>query len=163
MTQTNYGWDASMGIRLVDKIKQDLKASMLNKDNDVRDTMRLIMGEYPKLTVKITLETGKKTTRVKTTDEITDDDLLDVIRGLAKSEKIVLEIKKQETSDYLELLNRYLPKQAGREEIEQWINANIDFSRYKSPMQAMGDVMKHFGKLAQGDLVKDILKEAGNK
>ncbi len=153
-----YGWDASMEISLYDKIRQDVKAAMRNKDNDVRDTMRLIMGEYPRLTVAITLESGKKTTRVKTPEEITDEDLQNIIRGFVKSEKTILEVKNKETSDYLELLNSYLPKMAEREEIIAWIKENIDFSKFKNPMQAVGPVMKHFGKLADGNMVKDILK-----
>lgn len=153
-----YGWDAAMGIRLYDKIRQDMKTAMVSKDTAVRDTMRLIMGEFPSLTVALTLESGKKTTRVKTPEEITDDDLLDIIRKLVKSEKTVLDFKKETTSDYLELLNCYLPKMATAEEIEQWIQENIDLSSLKSPMQAMGNVMKHFGKLADGNQVKEILK-----
>jgi hypothetical protein len=46
---------------------------------------------------------------------------------------------------------------AERADIEAWIKANVDFSQFKSPMQAMGTVMKHFGKLADGNLVKEIL------
>jgi hypothetical protein len=34
----------------------------------------------------------------------------------------------------------------------------VDFSTIKSPMQAMGTVMKHFGKLADGNQVKGILQ-----
>ncbi|MFH1157003.1 MAG: GatB/YqeY domain-containing protein [Pseudomonadota bacterium] len=156
-----YGWRASMGMSLYQKIKQDLKTSMVNKDNSVRDTMRLIMGDFPKLTVPITLEGGKKSTRPKKPEEITDDDILDIIRSFVKSEKINLEIRKQETSDYFELLNWYLPAMADRDTIVAWINENVDFSRFKSPAQAMGLVMKHFGKLAQGDLVKEILQSVG--
>ncbi|WP_232367097.1 GatB/YqeY domain-containing protein [Desulfocicer vacuolatum] len=157
-----YGWNASMEISLYDKIRQDMKQAMIHKDTDVRDTMRLIIGAYPNLTVSMTLESGKKTTRVKTPDEITDDDILDIIRKFAKSEKTVLEIKKQSTSDYLELLNTYLPQMATPAEIKQWIQDNVDFSKFKSPMQAMGAVMKHFGKQADGNLVKKVLKDIGN-
>lgn len=156
-----YGWDASMGIPLYDKIRQDMKHAMVKKDLAVRDTMRLIMGEFPSLTVSITLESGKKTTRVKKPEEITDEDLLDIIRKFIKSEKTILEIKKETTSDYLELLNRYLPKMATAEEIEQWIRNTVDLSQFNSPMQAMGTVMKHFGKLANGNQVKEILKNMG--
>ncbi|MEA2060785.1 MAG: hypothetical protein U9P10_09835 [Thermodesulfobacteriota bacterium] len=35
----------------------------------------------------------------------------------------------------------------------------MDFSNFKSPMQAMGSVMKHFGKLADGNQVKAILQK----
>jgi len=158
----DYGWDSSMGMNLYGKIKLDLKTSMRNRDNDVRDAMRLIMGEYPKLTKAITLESGKKTTRVKKPEEITDEELQDIIRTLVKSEKIILDIKKQASSDYLELLNRYLPRMARQEEIVEWIKENIDLSKFKNSMQAVGPVMKHFGKLAQGNMVKEILKEMGN-
>ncbi|MCP3874901.1 MAG: GatB/YqeY domain-containing protein [Desulfobacteraceae bacterium] len=156
-----YGWDASMKVSLYDKIRQDMKSAMVKKDTAVRDTMRLIMGAFPSLTVSITLESGKKTTRVKKPDEITDDDLLNIIRKFVKSEKTMLEIKKETTSDYIELLNLYLPKMATSEDIEAWITDNVDFSKFKSPMQAMGNVMKHFGKLADGNQVKQILQKMG--
>ena len=154
-----YGWNQDMDISLHGKIKADLKVAMLNKDTDVRNTIRVVMGEYPKLTVPITLESGKKTFRVKKADEITDDDLLGIIRGLVKSEKTMLELQNKESSPYLELLGSYLPRMATREEVEAWISENIDFSQFKSSMQAMGTIMKHFGKLADGNMVKGLLQE----
>ena len=64
---------------------------MLEKNEQVRNTLRLIMAEFPKLTVPLTLESGKKSTRLKKPDEITDDDVIGIIRGLSKSEQTVLE------------------------------------------------------------------------
>ena len=154
-----YGWSQEMSISLYDKLKKDLKTAMLQKDPSVRDTMRQIMAEFPKLTVPLTLESGKKSTRLKKPEEITDDDILGIIKGLLKSEQTVLELKKEETSEYLEILQSYLPATASREEIAAWIKANIDFSQFKSKMQAMGPVMKHFGKLADGKQVNQILRE----
>jgi len=159
--KNEYGWNQALGISLYDKIRHDMKSAMIKKDTAVRNTMRLIMGDFPSLTVPITLESGKKTTRVKKPEEITDDDLLNIIRKFVKSEKIVLEFKKKTTSDYLELLNLYLPHMATSEQIEQWTRDNVDLSLFKSPMQAMGDVMKHFGKLADGNQVKEVLKNMG--
>jgi len=153
------GWSPDLGISLHDKIKLDLKNAMLRKQNDIRDAIRVLMGEYPKLTVPLTLESGKKTFRVKKPEEITDDDLLGIIRGLVKSEKSVLELQNRESSPFLEALEAYLPKMAGREEVMAWIRENIDFSEYKSPMQAMAPIMKHFGKLADGNMVKELLQE----
>lgn len=121
--------------------------------------MRLIMAEFPKLTVPLTLKSGKKTTRLKKPAEITDDDILGIIKGLVKSEQTVLDIKKEGTSQYLEILQSYLPATASREEIVAWIEANIDFSQFKNEMQAMGPVMKHFGKLADGKQVNQVLKD----
>ena len=157
--QVEYGWNQDMDISLHDKIRLDLKNSILRKQNDIRDALRVIMGEFPKLTVPLTLESGKKTFRVKKPEEITNDDLLGIIRGLAKSEKSVLELQKKENSPYLEVLESYLPKMADSEEVMAWINENIDFAEYKSPMQAMGTIMKHFGKLADGNMVKGLLQE----
>lgn len=154
-----YGWEQSMDMPLLAKLKLDLKTAMKNKDITEKDAIRQIMAEFPKLTMPITLESGKKTTRLKTDDEITDEDIMDIIRGLVKSEKAVLEIKKESSSDYLDFLQLYLPKMADKDTIVAWIEDNVDFSKVKSPMQAMGPIMKHFGKTADGNLVKSILQE----
>jgi len=150
-----------MPMPLHDKLKQDLKTAMLGRDASAKDTIRMIMSEYPKLTVPLTLESGKKTTRLKKPEEITDDDILDIIRKLVKSEKTVLKFKKENSSNYLEMLELYLPQMASEQEVEAWIGENIDLTGYKNPMQAMGSVMKHFGKLADGNLVKRILQKKG--
>ena len=154
-----YGWSQEMKVSLHDKVRADLKAAMLNKDPEVRSTLRMVISEFPKLTVPITLESGKKSTRLKKPEEITDDDVIGIIRGLSKSERTVLEATGQATSDYLEILQYYLPKMIGQEEIAAWIRDNIDFSEFKNKMQAMGPVMKHFGKLADGKVVNQLLKE----
>ena len=154
-----YGWSQEMSISLYDKLKKDLKKAMLQKDPEVRNTMRQIMAEFPKLTVPLTLESGKKSTRLKKPEEISDDDILGIIKGLVKSEQTLLELKNEGASEYLEILQSYLPATASRDEIVAWIKANIDFSQYKNKMQAMGPVMKHFGKLADGKQVNHILKE----
>ena len=156
---TKYGWSQDMPTSLLDKLKADLKQSMLNKDVEARSAIRQIMAEFPKLTVPITLESGKKTTRLKTNEEITNDDIVGIIQGLAKSERVVLEVKNEESSDYLNILQSYLPKMASREEIIAWIRDNIDFSEYKNKMQAMGSIMKHFGKQADGKMVSEILQK----
>jgi uncharacterized protein YqeY len=156
---TEYGWNPEMPLSSLEKVKQDLKTAMLTKNQEARNAMRLIMAEFPKLTVPLTLESGKKSTRLKKPAEITNDDISGIINGLVKSEQTVLEIKKETTSEYLEILQRYLPKLVSREEIETWIKENIDFSQYKNKMQAMGTIMKHFGKTADGKQVNQILQE----
>lgn len=156
---TGYGWKQDMQMSLQDKLKIDLKNAMRNKDAVVRDAIRQVMSEFPKLTVPITLESGKKTTRPKKTEEITDDDILGVVKGLIKSEKTVLELKKEESSEYLRTLDSYMPRMASKEEITAWVKEHIDFSTLKSSMQAMGPIMKHFGKTADANLVKTVLGE----
>jgi len=156
---TNYGWSQDMPLSLHDKLRADLKKAMLGRDQEVRNTLRLIMAEFPKLTVPLTLESGKKSTRLKKPDEITNDDVIGIIKGLSKSEQTVMEATGQTTSDYLDILQTYLPKMIDRDEIVSWIKDNIDFSQFKNKMQAMGPVMKHFGKLADGKVVNQILNE----
>lgn len=154
-----YGWNPEMPLSLLDKLKTDLKQSMLNKDVEARSTIRQIMAEFPKLTVPITLQSGKKTTRPKNNEEITNDDIIGIIQGLVKSERMVLEVKNEASSTYLNILQLYLPKLATREEIIAWIEENIDFSAYQNKMQAMGKIMKHFGKQADGKMVNEILQK----
>ena len=154
-----YGWSQEMQVSLLEKIRADLKNALRSKNSEVKSALRLIMAEFPRLTVPITLESGKKTTRLKKPEEITNDEIIGIIRGLVKSEKTVLEVKKEETSEYLQTLEAYLPRMASREEITEWITENVDFSQFKNKMQAMGTIMKHFGRMADGNTVKDILSK----
>ena len=154
-----YGWNQDMPTALFDKLKADLKHAMLNKDAQARSAIRQKMAEFPKLTVPITLQSGKKTTRPKKSEEISNDDIIGIIQGLVKSERIVLEAKQEASSDYLRILETYLPKMAAPEEIVAWIKENVDFSEYKNKMQAMGSIMQHFGKQADGKVVSEILQQ----
>ena len=154
-----YGWNPDLPMSLQDKLKEDLKLALRSKHDSLKNTIRQIMSEFFKLTVPVTLEGGKKSTRPKKPEEITNDDIIGIIQGLIKSERIVLEAKKEQTSAYLQILEAYLPRQASRGEIAAWIKANVDFGQYPNKMQAMGAIMKHFGKTADGKLVNQILKE----
>jgi hypothetical protein len=155
----SYGWNTDMPMSLQDKLKQDLKLAMRARNDNLKNAVRQIMSEFFKLTVPVVLEGGKKSTRPKKPEEITNDDIIGIIQGLVKSEHIVLEAKKESTSEYLQILETYLPRQASREEIIAWIKASIDFGQYKNKMQAMGAIMKHFGKTADGKLVNQILRD----
>ena len=153
-----YGWNEASGVPLLAKLRSDLKAAMLGRNEAVKGAIRIIISEFPtRITLPITLESGKKSSRPKRDDEITNDEIITVIMGLCKSEKQTLEFTKQATSDYLQVLESYLPKMATEEEIMIWTRENIDLSQFKSPMQAMGAIMKHFGKTADGNMVKKVL------
>ena len=158
-TTSSFGWNPDMAMTLQEKLKEDLKAAMRAKNETLRNTIRQVMSEFFRLTVPVTLEGGKRSTRPKKPEEITNDDIIGIIQGLIKSEHIVLEAKKEATSEYLQVLEAYLPRQVSREEIVAWTRANIDFGRFKNKMQAMGVIMKHFGKTADGKLVNQILKD----
>ena len=158
-TAPAYGWSPDMPLSLHDTLKEDLKLALRSKNDALKNAIRQIMAEFFKLTLPVTLEGGKKSTRPKKAEEITNDDVIGIIQGLIKSERIVLEAKKEAESEYLRVLEAYLPRQASREEIVAWIKANLDLGQYPNKMQAMGVIMKHFGKTADGKLVNRILKE----
>ena len=99
-----YGWNPDLPMSLQDKLKEDLKLALRSKHDSLKNTIRQIMSEFFKLTVPVTLEGGKKSTRPKKPEEITNDDIIGIIQGLIKSERIVLEAKKEQTSAYLQIL-----------------------------------------------------------
>jgi hypothetical protein len=153
-----YGWNETMGMSLIAKLRSDLKAAMLARNETVKGAIRIAISEFPtKITLPITLESGKKSSRPKRDEEISNDEIITVIMGLCKSERQTLGFTGQPTSDYLLVLESYLPKMATEEEILAWTKENIDLTQFKSPMQAMGAIMKHFGKGADGNVVKKVL------
>lgn len=126
------------------QIKQDLSAAIKAKDPQKKDTLRVIMGEFGRLDKK----------------ELSDHEAIKIMIKLMKSEKELLEIKGDETdSEFIRIIENYLPKKASEEEIVQWIEQNIDFSEFKNKMQAMSIIMKHFGASADGNEVKKILQD----
>ncbi|TWI75543.1 hypothetical protein LZ24_00590 [Desulfobotulus alkaliphilus] len=157
--EKKYGWTPECPVNLSEKIREDIKVAMKQKEDHIRDALRMIISEFPKLTVPIILESGKKSFRCKKNEEITNEDVTGLIRGLIKSEKILLDAKKETTSDFIEILQEYIPKPADEYEIKKWIEENLDFTSLQHPSAGIGLVMKHFGVRADGLLVKKILAD----
>ena len=126
---------------LQEKLKSELKDAMKAKDEPLKNTIRLIMGELARQNKK----------------EFSDDEIIAIVRKMIKNEKETLSATDQDSSEYLEILETYIPKQVSEEEIIAWIKSNIDLGGYKNKMQAMGPIMKHFGTTAEGNIVKQIL------
>jgi len=130
-------------MRIQEQIKQDLKQAMKEKDDEKKNTLRIVIGEF-----------GRAETK-----ELSDDEVVKVIKKMIKSEQESLEQSgKPADSRYIEILESYLPQTVSDDEIRQWITDNIDFSNYKNKMQAMRDIMAHFGAGADGSRVKAILQ-----
>lgn len=127
---------------LQEKIRQDLKKSMKAKDETRTSALRVLLGEFQRQPKK----------------DLTDTEVLAIIRKLIKSESETLARSGQSESAYMAVLEGYLPKQADEAEIRQWIETNIDFSQFKNRMQAMKPIMAHFGGNADGNTVKKILE-----
>lgn len=126
------------------QIKKDLSAAIKEKNENKKNTLRVILGEFGRLDKK----------------ELSDDEVVKILKKLIKSEREVLE-QKGEAGDsaFIEIIEHYLPKMANETEIMAWIQQNIDFSQFKNKMQAMGLIMKHFGPRADGNSVKEILQK----
>jgi uncharacterized protein YqeY len=127
---------------LQEKIKNDLKASMKAKDEARTSALRVLIGEFQRQPQK----------------ELSDTEVLSVIRKLIKAETEMVAMAKSGSSAYLAVLESYMPKQASADEIREWVVGNIDFSQFKNKMQAMKPVMAHFAGTADGNTVKKILE-----
>ena len=128
---------------LQDRIKKDLAAAMKAKDEDKKNILRVIMGEF-----------GRQASK-----ELPDGEVIGIIKKLIKSEKEVIAQSGAETSNrFIEVAEAYLPRMADEDEISAWIDANVDFSQFKNKMQAMKPIMAHFGAAADGNLVKKVLQ-----
>lgn len=131
-------------MNLQSQMKKDLSAAIKAKDEKKKEALRVILGEFGRLDKK----------------EVSDDEIIKILKKLMKSEREVLEQKGEAAdSEFIKVIENYLPKMATEEEITAWINENIDFSQFKNKMQAMGLVMKHFGATADGNFVKNIIQK----
>jgi len=125
------------------QIKTDLMGAMKAKDEDRKSTLRVIMGEFARADAK----------------ELSDDEVIKVLKKLIKSEKETLAQKgSDEDTVFIQIIETYLPQMASEDEIVAWVRNNIDLTQFKSKMQAMGPIMKHFGARADGNVVKNILQ-----
>jgi uncharacterized protein YqeY len=131
-------------MNLQSQMKKDLSAAIKAKDEKKKDALRVILGEFGRLDKK----------------ELSDDEVVKILIKLMKAEKEVLEQKGEAAdSEFIKVIETYLPKMATEDEIKAWIQQNIDFSQFKNKMQAMSLIMKHFGATADGNFVKKIIQK----
>ncbi len=128
---------------LQEKIKSELKLALKAKDSARTGAVRILIGEFQRQPEK----------------DLSDDQVIGIIKKLIKSERELLAASGGEESEYITILEGYLPRQAGEDEIKAWITENIDFSQYGNKMQAMREIMAHFGSSADGNMVKKVLQQ----
>jgi len=142
---------------LKDKLMEDLKASMKNKDSVRKNTITMIRAAIKQLE----LDQRK---------ELEDDEVLEIISKQLKEKRNALEdFKKAERQDLIDLteeeiniLLEYLPKQLSDEELRQIVIKTIDEVGAKD-LKDMGKIMKSImpkikGK-ADGGRVNKIVRE----
>jgi len=124
-----------------EKIKDDLKKSMLARDEARMSALRVLIGEFQRQGAKI----------------LSDQEVLAVIRKLIKSETETMARSGAQESAYLEVLEGYMPKAPSETEIREWVGGNINLADFPNKMQAMKPIMANYNGLADGNLVRRIL------
>jgi uncharacterized protein YqeY len=125
------------------QIKNDLKSAMKAQETSRVEALRVILGEFSRMESKL----------------LDDEAVIRILKKLEKSEREVLERQgTSQPSTFLMVITSYLPQTVSEAEIEDWIRSRIDFSQYPNKMQAMGEIMRHFGARADGRQVKAVLQ-----
>jgi hypothetical protein len=142
---------------LENKIKEDLKASLKERDELRSSVLRLLLSDI-------------KNASIEKRAELSDEEIIEVISRSVKKRKDSIEsykrggredlVKKEE--DELKILQVYLPEQMSEEEIEKLVEETISEVGASSPAE-FGKVMeKVMGKAkgkAEGKTASRIVKE----
>lgn len=131
---------------LKETLDADLKAAIIDKNNSVRDSIRVIKSE---------IQREEK----NTLKEFVDADIIQVIR---KSIKNLETINSDESKAEILILEKYIPKLMSEQDIDSAIKLIIIEHGYSGPKD-MGKIMsafsaKHKG-MAYGKLVSEIVKK----
>lgn len=121
---------------LKNKLMEDLKLSMRNKDTIRKNTITMVRAAV-------------KQKEVDERKEITDDEIIDIISKQFKEKRAAIdEFRKGNRNDLIEqtekemdILLEYLPEQLGEEEVEEIVRETIEEVNATS-MKDMGLVMK---------------------
>lgn len=142
---------------LKEKLMDDLKESMKNKDVIRKNTIQMVRAAI------LQIEKDKGI-------EVEDDKILEIISKEVKSKKDVLkDFERAERQDLIDqtnqeisVLQEYLPKQLSREEIKSELEKIIAEIGATS-MKDMGEIMKEakakMGASAEGKIINEVAKE----
>ena len=106
---------------LKDKLMEDLKSSMKNKDTIRKNTVTMVRADV-------------KQREVDERIELTDEDILEIISKQLKEKKMAIEEFKKgsrqdlvdTTESEIEILLEYLPEQLNEEEVERIVKETIE-------------------------------------
>ena len=142
---------------LKEKLMEDLKESMKNKDTVRKNTVQMVRASI------LQIEKDKGI-------EVEDDKIIDIIAKEVKTKKDALKdfekAKRQDLIDLtnreIELLQEYLPKQLSRDEVKVEVQKIITEIGATS-MKDMGAIMKEakakMGASAEGKTINEVAKE----
>ena len=142
---------------LKEKLMEDLKESMKNKDTVRKNTVQMVRASI------LQIEKDKGI-------EVEDSKIIDIIAKEVKTKKDALkDFEKAERQDLIDLTNReievfqeYLPKQLSRDEVREEVQKIIAEIGATS-MKDMGAIMKEakakMGASAEGKTINEVAKE----
>ena len=144
------------------EIQEDLNKAVKNKDSVVLSTLRMLLAA-------ISNEEKEKKYKQEN-DQLTQEELLDVVSAEAKKRKEAIasyqEAGRKEQAEReraeLEILQKYLPEQLSKEEIESIIKKAIEETSANSEKdigKVMGAVMPKIKGKADGAKASQIAKE----
>ena len=142
---------------LKEKLMEDLKESMKNKDVIRKNTVQMVRAAI------LQIEKDKGI-------EVEDDKILEIIAKEVKTKKDALkDFEKAERQDLIEqtnqeiaILQEYLPKQLSREEIKaelEKIIAEIGATSMKDMGAIMKEAKAKMGASAEGKTINEVAKE----
>lgn len=135
-----------MNGELLTEVRNKMKRAMKEDDKAMKMATRMVLGEVPRL--------NKKAGELPL-----DTEMVRIIKGLIKSERMTLEFSGVDTSEYLESLEGLLPEVVSEEDIRSYIST-IDFATLKNKMQAINLVKRYFGETSvDSAVVKRIITE----
>ena len=135
-----------MNGELLTEVRNKMKRAMKEDDKAMKMATRMVLGEVPRL-------------NKKAGESPLDTEMVRIIKGLIKSERMTLEFSGVDTSEYLESLEGLLPEVVSEEDIRSYINT-IDFTTLKNKMQAINLVKRYFGETSvDSAVVKKIITE----
>ena len=142
---------------LKEKLMEDLKESMKNKDTVRKNTVQMVRASI------LQIEKDKGI-------EVEDDKIIDIIAKEVKTKKDALKDFEKAKRQYLidltnreiEVLQEYLPKQLSRDEVKVEVQKIITEIGATS-MKDMGAIMKEakakMGASAEGKTINEVAKE----
>ncbi len=145
---------------LKEKISADATTALKKHDKDTLGVLRMIKSRILELEVQLRVKKGKDY-------QLADEETLGVISSYAKQRKQSIDaytdagridLADQEKKE-LEILNRYLPQQLSREEVDKLVEAAIAATGASS-MQDIGKVMKELMPKLKGAADGKMVNEA---
>ncbi|NPB08930.1 MAG: GatB/YqeY domain-containing protein [Thermodesulfobacteria bacterium] len=129
---------------LFERIKKDMLRA-LKEDREKASLLKTILGEIQRDPDKD--YSDRKVVKV----------IQKYLKGLEENLKLGA-ISREDYEKERSLLSAYLPQMVSEEEIRAFL-AKLDFSRFKNKMQAVGEVIKHFGaERVDGKKVQEIVR-----